>query len=382
MFGTYLLYISSFLVTGILLSRMPLGLRNSTNNSLSKKIRYIFYLVFASFFPLFLSSVRYGIGIDYSTYKLIFEKFQHASLGDYWASSSGYEIGNYVLIKLGYRLFGNTEGVFALYAILTIVLLVAAVNYYKDRVSVGISTLVMFFLFYTGSYNTVRQYLAIAIIIFAYRFIERRELLKYLLFVLLATSIHSTAMIMLFAYFLNFFDSTENDNENEDKKMFGTSTFMGKVLVLIIILSPVIIGGLLNYVSMIPIFSRYFSAYDASSYDITTSLILKLPVYIPLLLAYRVNVKRNAINKFYYVMLLLEFELLLTSSVFKWGFRLSYYAIFAQSVLVGVTVKNTANRASKLMVGLYFTVWYALQFWILYFVWGRDAIWPYVTIFK
>lgn len=381
MFNTYLLYVSSFLVTAFLLSRMPLELRYSGNNSIKKKIRCLFYLVFASFFPLFLSSVRYGIGIDYSTYRLIFEKFQHASFGDYWSSSVGYEFGNFLLIKIGYALFGNTEGVFAVYAFFTIVLLVSAVNYYRERVSVGISTLVVFFLFYSGSYNTVRQHLAIAVVIFAYRYIEKKQLVKYLVFIAIATSFHSTAIIMVFAYYLNMYSVEKDNDKSVSNKFLSMDTFIGKILIAAIIISPVIMGGLLNYVSMIPIFSRYFSSYDAASYDITTSLILKLPVYIPLLLAYKVNVRRNNINMFYYIMLLLEFELLLTSTIFKWGFRLSYYAIFAQAILVGVTVKNTANRASKIILSTYFIGWFALQFWVLNFVMGRDAIWPYVSIF-
>lgn len=382
MLGTYLLYISSFFMTSILVNNIPLELKEVGSYKLKKKIRYLCYLFIASFFPIFLSSVRYGIGIDYSTYKLIFEKYQYAQFADYLASSFGFEIGNFILIKLGYLIFGNTEGVFAVYSILTIVLLVAAVKYYQNRVSIVTSILVMFFLFYAGSYNTIRQFLAIAIVVFAFRFIEKRQLVTYIIFILIATSFHSTAIIMLLAYFLNFYSINENDSKVAKKKLFGCDKFLRKILIIIIILSPIIFSGLLNFISMMPIFAKYFTSYERSIYNISASLILKLPVYIPLLLAYRVNSKKNSINKFYYIMLFLEFELLLTSTIFKWGFRLSYYAIFSQVILVGATVKNTANRTSKIILSSYFIGWYALQFWILYFIWGRDAIWPYVSIFR
>ena len=376
MLGTYLLYLGSFLTTALSASKSHHRPRLKNQGSIGGKVQYIIYILAISFVPIFLASIRKGIGIDYSTYEIIFAKAKNNTLMEYYASANGNEIGNYFLIKIGYFLFANTQGVFALYAILTFGLLVASVLYYRNRISVFMGIMVMFFLYYTGGYNVVRQYLAMAIVVFALRFIEQRKFTMFFIFVVLATSIHSTAFIMLFVYFL-YEPSVQNDGDTKMKMRKFRNTFM----MIVLIFFPVFMSAILNLISIIPIFTRYFEVYNASSYDITASVILKLPVYIPLLLAYRKNTLADERNKLYYILLVLEFELLLTSTAFKWGFRLSYYAIFSQVILVAYTVKNTANRKTKLIIGTYFFAWYAIQFWILYFVWGRDAVVPYINIF-
>lgn len=380
MINTYILYIGSFLLTAFLVSRMPLRIQESRIKNESRfHIKYVIYMLFAALLPIFLSSIRSGIGIDYNTYIRLFENYRNITFLDYTKTLQGYEIGNYFIVKLGYALFGETQGVFALYSILTLLLLVISVDYYSDRISVLHGIMIMFFIFYPGSYNTVRQYLAVAIIVFGYRYIENRSIFKYIICVLIAATFHSTALIMLFAYFL--FDVNKKAELQDSRGIISWNSIKSTIKVILLVVAPSLLSWAISILSNIALFSRYFESYDASSYDITPSIILKLPVYIPLVLAYRKNVAKDERNKFYYLLMIIEFELLLTSSIFKWGFRMSYFTIFNQVVLTAYTIRNTKNKSTRYILGLYFIAWYALQFWLLYFVWERDAIVPYTHIF-
>lgn len=51
-----------------------------------------------------------------------------------------------------------------------------------------------------GTMNTSRQYLAIAILLFSVEFIKNRKFIKFLSLILIATSIHFTAIVFLIAY--------------------------------------------------------------------------------------------------------------------------------------------------------------------------------------
>lgn len=374
--GTYCLYISSFIISAFTAVQVARSDNRKDINNVQEKsiLKKVFVILLISIVPVFLASIRNGIGIDYSTYELVFNRYKDVPIGGYFQSNFVYEIGNFLIIKLGYFIFHDVQGIFALYAVFTICLLVAAVMYYEKRISVFIAIMIMYLLYYSGSLNTIRQYLAIAIVSFAYRFIEERKLVKYLIAILIATSVHSTAIIMVFVYFLYV-------KETDIGKNIGIKKHLVRIAVVLLVLSPVIISGMMSSIANIPIFSRYFDVYEITRINITTSFILKLPVYIPLILAYKKNINVDSKNKFYYILLLLEFELLVTSIYIKWGFRLSYYAFLGQVILVAHTIKNEKLRSNRIIKGCYFVAWYLIQFWLLYFVWGRDAITPFTHIF-
>jgi hypothetical protein len=54
--------------------------------------------------------------------------------------------------------------------------------------------------FYTFSFSGLRQSIALAIVFFSFKFIQQRNLIKFLLCIVLAMSFHTSAIIFVFAY--------------------------------------------------------------------------------------------------------------------------------------------------------------------------------------
>ena len=65
----------------------------------------------------------------------------------------------------------------------------------KQRISVAISLFSFCFLYYAYTYNTVRQYMAMACIMIAYTFMDKRSYLKSYILILTAFGFHTSAFV-------------------------------------------------------------------------------------------------------------------------------------------------------------------------------------------
>lgn len=89
--------------------------------------------------------------------------------------------------------------------LVTSFIILVGVFYFIYRNSPNVcSSLFLFlsFYYYLASFNTIRQFIAIAFILFAYHYIIKRKFFKFLFFVLLASSFHSISIFMIVVYFL------------------------------------------------------------------------------------------------------------------------------------------------------------------------------------
>lgn len=157
----------------------------------------IFLVLFA------LSAFRVGIGNDYWTYRY---DFLHIINGDTGVS---YEIGFKALVRILQGLFGydNYRVVFAFMAFVTCGFFVKGL--YDNSDWFGMS----FFLFmangfYFMSFTNVRYYFALAVSLYALRFLFRKELGKFILWILFAALFHKSVLltipVFLAAYYLKW----------------------------------------------------------------------------------------------------------------------------------------------------------------------------------
>lgn len=149
----------------------------------------------AAFVILFLcSTFRFNVGNDYSQYV---ETAHEASVGGYVVTEAGFNW----LVRLVYGLCGFEcyELVFAIFAFVTLVLFLKAM--YEQSVDFSFS----FFLFmmlgmYFQTYNTVRYYLALAMALYATRYVLRRDFASFLLWIVLAAFFHKSVLLVLPLY--------------------------------------------------------------------------------------------------------------------------------------------------------------------------------------
>ncbi len=139
----------------------------------------------------------YDVGIDTTSY---YDAFVSDFAIRPWEFS---EEGFRVLVRVLMTLFDNPTVVFLIIAVVTNLLVVLRLWDFRNNASFAYMSFFYIAVFYIGTMNTMRQYLAVAIVFFATRFLERKKYTPFIVSLLVATSIHTTAlmgMVYLFVY--------------------------------------------------------------------------------------------------------------------------------------------------------------------------------------
>lgn len=146
---------------------------------------------------LFLcSALRFGIGNDYRQYT---QTAHEAYVGGYVVTEPGFNW----LVKLLYTLSGGEyyELVFAVFAFATLFIFLKA--FYEQSVDFSFT----YFLFmtlglYFQTYNTVRYYLALAIALYAMRYVLNRDLIQFVFWILIAALFHKSVLLTIPVYWI------------------------------------------------------------------------------------------------------------------------------------------------------------------------------------
>ena len=174
--------------------RFPLYDRRTTNGFQISKVACACFL--AALPPMFVSAVRYNVGTDYVvTYYTGFYRILEGNKFD------KFEYGYYLLCKLIQLFTKNVFWVFAITAIIFVGFTYKAIYELSDNIVISIIMLLLTRNFFI-SMNVVRQFIAISILTYAIKYIIKKDLKKYIIFILLAMSFHASSIIFLPIYFI------------------------------------------------------------------------------------------------------------------------------------------------------------------------------------
>ncbi|EOU1983770.1 EpsG family protein, partial [Clostridium perfringens] len=150
----------------------------------------------------FISAIRFGIGTDYFMYKDIYEYAIHGATTSEIISWYDVEPGWAFLNRILGMLSKDTQVIFIVTSFIFIFCIYKAISDFKDDISVGMSIFIFLAIAYIPSFNVVRQYLAIGILMLSFKYIKDKKLIKFLTIVILASFFHYTALIFLPMYYL------------------------------------------------------------------------------------------------------------------------------------------------------------------------------------
>lgn len=247
--------------------------------NLSKRGKNDMGVFFAYLVLVFVSVIRYDVGWDYIGYSINVQNLCNTGFSDIASiiiATSG-KISEPFFIGLCY-IFQNMETpylwVFGCYAFLTILFVFLAVNNHSFRNLdpernkwALIAMILYYFLFFM--WDGQRQGLAIAIVLFSYKYIQDKSIIKFLLTITFACLIHLSAFLAIPIYWLSLM---------RFKK--GIS-----LVVIMICLFLYVIGAFKSLVSladMIPYYSRYAenSEYMDGFYGFSVLMLLKYLMWI------------------------------------------------------------------------------------------------------
>jgi len=172
------------------------------------------------FLMLFVfSAIRFDVGWDFQWYYPLATKFDYLKysifitkseillkMGQEWEKNLWayfiIEPLNKVLYKVGW-FFESPQLVITIYSFLILFFIKKGLDYKKKKDYEIWLFFYSFPLFYFHSLNTIRQWVAISIIFFSYKYIENKKILKFLLCVLIAGLFHKTAFLLGILYLIS-----------------------------------------------------------------------------------------------------------------------------------------------------------------------------------
>ena len=173
-----------------------LALRIKRNNLVGTRQNIInntcLFIIFSLLF--LVSALRGHVGNDYDAYI----GFMHeAKLFAYTATEIGFDLIVYVIYTLCG--FENYRLVFAVFSFITVFFFVREI--YRESEDM-FTSFAMFMLLcpYFQSFSTVRYYAALALVFHANAFFQRKDYIGFVVTVLIASTIHKTALLVLIFY--------------------------------------------------------------------------------------------------------------------------------------------------------------------------------------
>lgn len=153
-----------------------------------------------------ISTLRYDIGFDYSNYLPIFKNI--AELPWQELKSAGVEMGFCYLMK-AFTLI-SPEPVFLFGVISFFVMIPIGITIYRYSTRPGLSFFLLITLQYFAlSMNFMRQAMAMSLAMLAMPFLEKKKIVPYMAIVLLAATIHKSALVLVVAYFIAWIPITK-----------------------------------------------------------------------------------------------------------------------------------------------------------------------------
>jgi hypothetical protein len=333
--------------------------------------------------PILVAALRYNTGIDYSNYTKITELLSGMSPEYFFASpySSIFEPATYFIAQISNLLMGGDVLFFAIYAGIAIIPFYFAIKRINPEVT-WIAMALYLLIFFAPSLNGIRQFAAISIIFYAttiaYYPKKKDTKSKWLVFValvLMATFIHSSAIIALIIPLI-YWVSQKLAAKTAPKSII----YHALLIVVIFVVAYIVVQN----ISQIPFLNRYTHYLGWAEEGVSMPMPNIIPKVVPIIIAsifLGKLTKADKRNVFYYTLACVAFGTSLLGFIIPYGYRLSdYFLIFQIPLLINVV--NIAKPASRKQIYLLILLAYGLVYFLYSSVLNNShGIFPYQFIF-
>ena len=184
------------------LAQNSIKITDGATNNISKTKNTgntIFFLFVVVFTLTFVSGFRYYVGADSEAYTVIFKRNNHIFFkGNYNITE---EPAFVLLCRICGKIYNNYITMFIATSIITIIPFLVS-TYRESNDYIFVTALYIFCGCWHGSFNGIRQYIAVTIVYLGRHYIIKHKFLKYLLFCLIAFLFHRSAAFAILFYFV------------------------------------------------------------------------------------------------------------------------------------------------------------------------------------
>lgn len=346
-------------------------------------------------FPSIIAGIRYGIGTDYSEiYESLFKGISTGNIvtgRDFEKISRDIEIGYILINKIVIFFNGNFNMVMFICSLITNGFIYFGLEHYKNKINVPLSYFLYMILFYQKSFNIVRQMISVAIVFYAFKFLDLKEkdniaikeykkyvlrqIAKYIMFVIIAGLFQRTTLIMLVIPIILFI------YRNPKYKILKILSY---IVLLAIICNFSVIGEILKRIEGLKYYAFYFSTNGESSFSINY-LIRILPAILPYFLLRKEIDKDGQISLLYGLNVIGSILLLLAYFTKTYGERIALFFNVVQIILFSyyiMQLKILKDRKIFISVSILIILINSVIWYNDYILKKRDETVPYRTIFN
>ena len=241
---------------------------------MENKLQKIICIILTMMPFIIVSGFRYDVGTDFF-YRYVSD-FKSIANG---AAIENLEIGFKIIIKLCLLFSNDSQWLFMITSIMITVLIIGGIN--KNSKNILISILIFGIGgFFFQSLNLVRQFLAMAIVFFAYQYLLKVGKVKwYILAVTIAFFVHNSSIIMIILVFCR-------------KRLIFNSWITFLILAVVSIFGNTILELLTPFIETTR-FDVYLVGKYAKGYTSTLYNLVNLMIYAFIVILYRVKTKKQ-----------------------------------------------------------------------------------------
>ncbi|WMM24322.1 EpsG family protein [Tissierella sp. MB52-C2] len=330
---------------------------NKPDNNISLiRRKFSISLNFAILLLILLSSLRYDVGWDYMAY------YETIAFGRITNIMLNQEYLTIFLINLA-RNFNIPQIYFIINSIISICLIMSTIKRYSKDYWISFFLFVTFPLFFLNSLSVIRNYTAIAITFYGFKYIENKKLIRYILMVIIASLFHKSAIIALPFYF------------------FKNINFKKSAYFLILMLAP-LFSNILNQLILkfVPKYAVYTDL--ASSQAGTKAIILLVFIgIVSIIFKNQITSKSNASNMYfnsYFIGLCVYLTFYKQGTM---GHRLSLYGTIYSLILLPDIINLFKYKQIRIILKFLFYLLCIFMFFYTINI-GQKAYIPYTLFYK
>lgn len=340
------------------------------NISSKNKIRRFFWYLLIIAPPVFISTIRYGIGTDYFRYLVHIERVRSYPF-DVAFNMYSKEPLYFLIQKVSGIFFSADWGFFLVSSFIIHFFIVASLDYYRQKLSLSFGLFVYYLYLFSFGLNGISQMIAIAIVLYSIKYILERKLLKFIIFIVFATLIHRSAIICLVFYFINI---------KKEKRLLKSTinyAYYGAIL-----LSPIILVFVINLFVGLELFSSYSELVKSDGVNLRIGFLFYiLPVFLPIVLFRKRMISISNYNSKLFDLMLMNIPFQYVGYYISWGSRMAYYTNSIYFIVIPLLVKSLKSRNDKILVSTYYVFYLILFYAHKYIYIASSEVFPFKTIF-
>ncbi len=279
---------------------------------------------------------------------------------------SGVESGYLLIAFIGTKIFGGLFGTLFLTSLVINACFIIGLYRIREHIPFNICVMIYCFMHYQSTYNAMRQWMAMAIIVFGIKYIYDKKLIKYLSIVAVAMLFHTTAFIGISLYFIAGY---LNDLHIRKRQI---------IVIIAALFAIILYREIVNFLVTYGIISSKYLHYAVG--DRVTffwqEFLVRLPPVLLGLVFYRPMEMQDKYHNFWFTIMIIELILSQLHSVTDYATRISSYFYVGHIYEMALACK-IGSRENRTLVKLLVAAYIILYWFVMYIYFGYGATYPY-----